>query len=136
MSDPVATVVVCDEMLISLTGKMNIFGIYTGDITIASEEQKIAQLVVIFHIECDLAAPPRALSVEVRLPGEPVIQNNIPPIVPPATPQRTKWVFRWPILIQQPTLRAGRIETKIVHDKGIIEPVPQLIVRTPEPTKH
>ena len=76
-------------------------------------------------IETDINYPFKSLAVEVTLPGAQPIRNpvlvflsslNVPK-------DRTRLFYRHPLLIQSPILRAGRIEAKIIHEKGELEVV-------------
>jgi hypothetical protein len=119
MSERRASVFVCDELLISLNGKFNALGMYTGDIAIFGQEATSAQLIFVFQIECDLTDPFRSLIAQVTLPGEGPRQMPIPFMIPaPVQEGSERWTIRWPFLIALPTLRPGRIETKVIHEKG------------------
>ena len=121
MSERQAVVFICDEVLVSLTGKFNLLGMYTGDIAILAAEVPSPQLVFVFQIECDITDPYRLLIAQVTLPGEGPRQMPVPFMIPSPLPEgRTRWVTRWPFLIPFPTLRPGRIEAKVIHEKGEI----------------
>ena len=77
-----ASVIICDELLFSITGKINLLGSYTGDITIPTDPTQIAQLLFYFLVETDVQDPYRSLTFQVKLPqADPVTQ--ILPAVPP-----------------------------------------------------
>lgn len=117
-----ATLLVCDDLLYSLTGKINLFGIYTGDIGVPLQMQATGQLVFLFLLEGDLSERPGRVTLEVSLPGEssPNRLDVGPLAVPAAAPGRTRWNLRLPFLVAQPVLRPGRIEAKIIHGKDEI----------------
>lgn len=126
-----ASVFVCDDVWVSLNGKFNVLGMYTGDIAISGREAHSPQLVFVFQIECDFTDPYRSLIAQVTLPGEEPRQMTIP-ITP--TPQgRKHWTIRWPFLVTLPTLRPGRIEAKVIHEKGELIAGDQWIVEIPSP---
>jgi len=112
-----ATVIVSDELLISLTGKVTILGAYTGDIKIMQEPTTVAQLVFLFIIETSLEDPYRNLTVQVTFPEAEPVRQDIP-IGVVVSPERTRWISRWPLLIPQPILRPGRIDAKLFHEQG------------------
>ncbi len=128
-----ASVIVCDEMLVSLTGKLTIAGLYTGDIGIASDPGTTQQLVFLFVVEGPIEDPVRTLEVEVTLPGEKAIRMPVAVTIPDQVPPgRRNWTIRWPVLMIQPTLRPGRISAKVIHDKGEIEvATPWVTIRLP-----
>lgn len=118
---------VADEIFYNLHGKAVLQGIYHTDLTIPGEQITAPQLIFFFVIETDLSNPFHSIQVEVTLPGaEPVRQ---PVLIPPpqfitaqanSQPERTRFYLRHPLLIQTPTLRAGRIEAKVIHEAGEI----------------
>jgi hypothetical protein len=118
MSHRQATVLVCDEILISLTGKFNLLGNYTGDITIQTDPTAVAQLIFYFIIETDVSDLYRSLSVQVTLPESAPITQVVPLLVIAPQPNRSRWTTRYPLLIRNPSLRPGRIEAKVIHDTG------------------
>jgi hypothetical protein len=116
-----ATVLVCDELLISVTGKFTLLGNYTGDISIPTVPTIVPQLVFYFIIESDINDVYRSLSLQVALPKSPPIVQPLPIILQtPTQPDRSRWTMRWPLLVSQPTLNPGRIETKVIHESGEI----------------
>lgn len=121
-----ANVIICDELLFSITGKTNIIGIYTTDISIPVDPTQVPQLIFFFVIETDVGDLFKSLSLHVTLPGSaPIIQPL--PMIPQiaAAPGRARWTLRWPLLLPQPMLRPGRIEAKVIHESG------ELIAGTP-----
>jgi hypothetical protein len=121
-----ASVIICDEMLYSLSGKFNFLGAYPSDLTIPADPTTSAQLIFYFVIEADVTDPYKSLRMEITLPEQtPVVQQM--PVIPtvPVHPDRPRWTLRWPIVIPQPTLRPGRIVAKVIHESG------ELIAGTP-----
>ena len=80
----------------------------------------VPQLVFLFQIETDINDLFEKLQVQVTLPGESPRLVDVPivPFTPP--PDRTRWRLHWPLLIQQATLRPGRVEVKVIHETGDI----------------
>jgi len=117
-----ASVIICDDLLVSLSGRFNVTGIFTGDIGIPSSPSFAAQFVFLFTIETDIDDQYQSLAVEVTFPGQQQpLRMDIPIGTPiPPMPGRTRWTLRWPMLIQQIMLIPGRIEAKVIHEKGEI----------------
>ncbi len=121
MSGRQASVFVCDELLISLTGKFNALGIYTGDIVIPNEITA-HQIVFVFQIEFDIDDPMSSAVLEVKFPGEENPRQLAVPVGPVTSVEgRSRWIIRWPFPVQMVHLRPGRISTKVIHDKGEID---------------
>jgi hypothetical protein len=119
---------VCDEALVSLSGKLTLAGVFTGDIAIQGDEQVTPQLVFIFLIEGDEADYTQSLTLQVTLPGEkPRISAQQ---IPPLAPGRARWTFRWPFLLTQTMLRPGSIEVKILYEKGEVTATAPRIINT------
>jgi hypothetical protein len=113
-----ANVLVCDDLWYSIAGKINLFGIYTGDIVIAADTQLVAQLIFFFTVEGDLSEPPtKALTLEVALPNDPprtmVIQS--PVLGDGKASGRTRWFSRTPFVLPQIQLRPGRIRARVLY---------------------
>jgi hypothetical protein len=125
-----ATAFVCDDVLISLSGKFNAIGMYTSDIVIPSDTITVNQLVFLFHMECELSDPFKSLVMEVSLPGEEPKSMPIAFAIPPSIEGRTKWTLRWPFLISMAVLRPGRVSTRVLHDQGVIDSGGVWIVKT------
>jgi hypothetical protein len=107
---------VCDEVLYSLTGKVNLLGIYTTDIGIPRESHLAPQLAFFFSLEGSIDEQPQApMMLEVVLPGGGGATLEVPRQPPLNSPQsgRTKWYLRIPVLAQQAVLRSGRIVGKV-----------------------
>lgn len=130
-----ASVIICDELLFSITGKINLLGSYTGDITIPTDPTQIAQLLFYFLVETDVQDPYRSLTFQVKLPqADPVTQ--ILPAVPPIQilPERPRFTMRWPLLISQPLLHPGRVEAKVIHESGeLVAGAPWIILAGQQP---
>ena len=64
-----ATVVVADDALYSLSGKLNLSGVYGTDISIPFDPTHAAQLIFCFIIEAEPDDPYQQIVVRVELPG-------------------------------------------------------------------
>ena len=124
MTERHASVLVADELLTSLNGKQVLSGIYTSDIVIPSSGTTTSQLVFFFIIETDIDAPFDEITIELTLPGEPPISIPSPKLAPPLSPgdrkKPSRQILRVPALLNFPRLNAGKIQAKIIHDKGEI----------------
>lgn len=124
-----ATSFICDEVMHSLTGKIFVQGMYTGDISIPSDEFTVSQLVFFFLIDGPAEDLFKSIALEVLLPGQSPARMQIPLSLPAQRdPLRTRISIKTPFLILQPVLRPGRIETRVVHDKGEIDAGGQWII--------
>jgi hypothetical protein len=129
-----ATVIICDEILFSLTGKFNILGNYTADLSIPQNPTQLPQLVFLFLIETDATDPFQSLSLRVAFPDSEPIKHSIPTFANPVTLERPRSTIRWPLLIPQPSLRPGPIEAKVIHEKGeLIAATPWVVLASPQP---
>jgi hypothetical protein len=133
-----ATLIIADEIYFNLHGKAILQGIYNTDLVIPSDPSNAAQLLFYFIIETDITDPFKNLSVEFTLPGSPPVRQFI--FVPPpevvaaiakSQPQRNRFTVKHPVLIPGPTLRAGRIEAKVITESDEIPITPQWIILNP-----
>jgi hypothetical protein len=117
-----AVVLACDDLLVSLNGKLAISGLYTGDILIPSQPFLLAQLIFLFVIEGTVDDLPKLLTLEIQLPGQPSIQNRIdlPPGGIQPESERARWTLKMPLRIAPALLSEGRIEAKVIHENGEI----------------
>jgi hypothetical protein len=123
-----ATVIVCDEFFTSLTGKMTLSGIYTGDIVIPSSPIIAGQLIFFFIVEGNVSDPFNLLELEIALPGETPVRISVPVHAMEVLPDRPRTIYRWPLLISPAILIAGPIIAKVIHEKGeMLPPVPRIL---------
>lgn len=118
-----AALLVADEIYYNLYGKAILQGIYHSDLVIPINPSTAPQLLFYFMMETDVADPFRSLAVEITLPGNPPVRNQVLvtfPIPPAAVQERTRLFYRHPLLIQAPILRPGHIEAKVIHEGGEI----------------
>jgi hypothetical protein len=122
MADRQATMLVADDLLVALNGKLHFSGIYPGDIAIPADPTIVSQLVFYFMVETDLKEPLQSLALEISLPQSEPIRLPGPAIQPPTVilPGRTRQFYRWPQLVQSVFLRPGKIQAKLIHESGEI----------------
>jgi hypothetical protein len=127
-----ATVLVADEMTYSLSGKFNVFGVYTTDINIPSDPSFTTQLVFLFIIETSPDDPYQKVELLVQLPGGE--SRHLPLTISNlrlgAADQR-RWCLKYPLLFNSPILRPGPIEAKVIHERGEISTAAPFILLNP-----
>jgi hypothetical protein len=119
-----ASLLVCDDLLYSLAGKLTLLGVYTGDISIPAPTWTVGQLVFLFLMNGDLTErPTQPLDLEVTLPGS-APQTMVFPtsFAPSPASGRTKWFLRTPFLLQNVILRPGRIAANVKHGDFVMNP--------------
>jgi hypothetical protein len=135
-----AIMLVADEMYFNLNGKAILQGIYPGDLVMPTDPSTAPQLIFYFVIETDINDPFKSLIVEVTLPESQPVQQAVfvpqfRPIVFP--PEKTRITCRQPLLIQNPILRAGRIEARIIHENGELQVGgPWIMLASPAPKSN
>lgn len=121
-----ANLLICDDLMFSLSGKMTAIGIYTGDIGIPTSEHRTGQLIFMFMLQGDLTEQPtEPMVLEVTFPGEQPHSMTLPPPVFGQNFEgsgRTKWFQRTPFMIQNVILRPGQIKTRIRYGKLELNP--------------
>ncbi|OAF11769.1 hypothetical protein AYJ54_07875 [Bradyrhizobium centrolobii] len=115
-----ASVVVCDDVLVAMNGKVFLNGVYTSDIAVPAEGLTVGQLVFYFTAETPKDNPFQKITLKVTPPGAvPAVLDipleNLPPL---SNPERPKMFVRAPILLQQIQLRPGKIETTVLTEAG------------------
>jgi hypothetical protein len=128
-----ATLVVADDASYTLTGKINLSGIYPTDINIPRNPTFAGQLVFMFVIETEPNDPYRQISLRVELPGGDSRQLELQVgTFKDGESDKIRWCLKFPLLFQNPVLRPGPIAASVIHDKGIILTVaPSLVLRPP-----
>jgi hypothetical protein len=114
-----ASVMVCDEILFGLTGKVYLQGVYTADITIPGGELHVNQLIFYFTAETSKEKPFKKITLKVVAPEMPPAQFELPTVeVLPqiANDARPKMIMRAPLLMQQLVLKPGKIETTVITE--------------------
>jgi hypothetical protein len=118
-----ASVLVCDDIRLEISGKLIIIGAYTQDIVIPSDEFVVNQIYFLFLAECQRSEPFKSLKFEVTLPGnEPVAvdMGKPPPLADDVMPERERLYVRQAIQIPAAKLRPGKIMARVIHDGGVI----------------
>jgi hypothetical protein len=110
----------CDDVLVALSGKMTIAGMYTSDIIIPNEGIQIAQLVAVFTIRTPMETPFQKLVLQISMPGEenPQQIDLSGQSKSASIPGRTTLNYKLPFLIGNPILHSGPIEAKVIHESG------------------
>lgn len=116
MSERRATVIVCDEILYSVTGKVFLQGVYQSDIAIPGSELAIGQLLFYFIVETPRERPFQKVALKIILPQMPPTTIETQLTFLPVPPDRKTMVLRAPFLLQQPILRPGKVETLVVTE--------------------
>jgi hypothetical protein len=131
-----ASVIVCDDILIGLTGKVHLQGVYPSDITIPGDVLSINQLVFYFTAETPKDKPFKKLVLKVTPPGAGPTQIEIPlsSVSQVSNPERPKMILRAPLLMQQVLLRPGKIEAKVITESEELDAGGIWISSTSPPT--
>ena len=130
-----AIVIACDDMHVSITGKLALSGVYTGDIVIPAKESLISQMVLLFLVDGEIGSIPDSVKIEVMLPGESPREFSMNLPRPPELNDqvRTSWTLKLPIPLFQTMLRLGQIKARIFYGSEIIEVDGPWIVRATAP---
>jgi hypothetical protein len=124
-----ASLLVADEATLTLSGKLNIFGIYPTDITILSDPTSARQLVFAFFVETDPDDPFQRLELHVALPGGDERHMIVSlPSLRDGQADKIRWSLKFPLLFQNPRLKPGPIKATVTHEKGILTPAAPVIV--------
>jgi hypothetical protein len=124
MSERKASFLVCDDLLFSMNGKVNLTGIYTQDIVISTEELQLPQLIFFFVVETPKDQLFQKITFRIELPGLPPADSEFPVGVRKAAlldDRRKMITWRHPIMLQQPILRPGRVSASVIHETGTID---------------
>jgi hypothetical protein len=113
-----ASVIVCDDILFGMTGKVFLQGVYTTDIIISGTELTLPQLVFYFSIESSKENLFKKLILKIAPPTLPPLHQEIPiqNIQQLTNPDRPKMIVRAPMMFQQIVLRPGKIETLVITE--------------------
>jgi hypothetical protein len=121
MTERAAHLLVADDLRIALTGKLDLYGIYTGDIIIPGERLVANQLVFLWTVETDAKDPFQTLTFEITLPQAEPNRFSLSLLASPPIPDgRTRRYVKQPQLVQPAILRPGRIQAKVIHERGEI----------------
>lgn len=127
-----STLLVCDDVRFEFNGKAILVGVYTADIVIPISPFTAGQIYFFFSFECGVDEIPKSLAFEVTLPGQKPLRwpVHISPDIKIPEDRRTAYV-RQPCPVFSPQLIAGRIEAKVIHDRGEISVGAPWIVHMP-----
>jgi hypothetical protein len=134
MSDRRASFLICDEVLVAVSGKFTVAGVFTGDIGIPPSKLTLGQLVVLFQIDTPIEQPFKKLVLQVSIPGESTPrQMDVTALIAMAAPMpslagRTKITYRVPFPLFMVQLEAGAIEVKVLHEEGELDAGKQWVV--------
>lgn len=132
MSDAKAMMFVCDDMSFSITGKINISGMFTSDVIIPSSPTLVPQMVFLFAIELPIENGYTPVALEILLPNEPEPRRlSLPSQNILFVPERNRRSIKFPYLIQNAMLHCGKIEGSVVCDERTIS-AGRMWVNTPE----
>jgi hypothetical protein len=124
----------CDDILMSVSGKINIIGLYGGDILIPAPGALLNQLVFFFTIEWAKEDPIEKITLKITLPNTEARQMEAIFQLPAHLkndPKKKRVTLRHPFVMQNVLLYPGRIECLVATDKGEVETAP-LWITTPE----
>lgn len=128
-----STFFVCDDVHVTLTGKLIMIGVYTADIIISEEGSSLGQLVFVFHVELEKDTKEKEFILEVTLPGEEKSLTMSAPIgVQPKLSRRRFSYYTIPFLVQNQKLQSGKIEAKVRLGKNEIFAGEKLVMTVPE----
>jgi hypothetical protein len=134
---PNVYVLFCDDIRIEITGKLMVWGMYTGDILIPSDGFVVPRLQLLFGVDGPLDSKPTALEIEVTLPGsEPRLERPAIATLPPAPEGRTRWAMRHAVLFLGQPLSPGKIKAVVRIDGNEYVPSTPWIVLPPQPAPN
>ena len=115
-----ATILVCDDARLEISGKAFLVGIYLDDIAIPFISFQVQKLCFFLILEGDLNKVPQQAKLEITLPGLSPYQWDLPLSTPanPVTPGRTRFVYRHPFPVYNIPLSPGRIAGRILFPGG------------------
>ena len=105
-----ASVMTADEALLSVSGKLNVIGIYTTDIHITTDPTIANQLVFVFQIETEPNDLFQQITLRVELPGGDSRQQMLTlQTFRDGLADKIRWSLKFPLLFQNPILKPGPI---------------------------
>lgn len=118
-----ATVLVCDDARLEMSGKAFLIGVYLDDIAIPFISFPIQKLCFFLVLEGDLREVPQQAKLEIALPGLSPYQWDLPLNAPPTSlaPGRTRFVYRHPFHINSIPLGPGRIAGRVMFPGGEVK---------------
>jgi hypothetical protein len=131
-----AALLTADEATLSVSGKLNVFGIYPTDIAIPADPTTVRQLVFVFVVETDPNDLFERLEFDVVLPGGDRRHLAVSlHTMFDGQADKIRWSLKYPLLFQNAILKPGPIRAIVTHDKGTITPAaPVIVLGVPSPT--
>jgi len=124
MSSRTASVLVCDDILFGMNGKVVLQGVYAADINIPGREILVPQLVFYFSVQTPKTNRFKRVTLKVTPPGGTNTLVDLPiSETPPAAinAERPLMIIRAPVLVQYIMLRPGKIETTVITENEEID---------------
>jgi len=130
-----ASLITADDTTLSITGKLNITGVYATDISIPTDPMIASQLVFIFIVETDPDDIYQKLDLRVDLPGGDFRQVPVNlTALRIGEADKIRWSLKSPLLFQNAILKPGPIIATAIHEKGVLQPAaPFIVLRPPFP---
>jgi hypothetical protein len=127
-----ATVITADEATLTVSGKLNIIGIYTADINIPIDPYIVGQLVFVFVVETDPDNRFEKLELRIDLPGGDFrrLPVNLG-AMRDGESDKIRWSLKFPLLFQNAVLKPGPIVASVIHENGVIHATAPVIVHIP-----
>jgi len=115
-----AFLAVCDDVFISLSGKLVMNGVYTSDIGIAGGEAILPQIVFVFMLEMfSVEGYPLSITTRVTIPGNlSPLERQFNIVPPPDMNGRKSFSIYLPVLAQNVLIRPGQIEASVIFPDG------------------
>lgn len=116
-----ASMIICDDLRMEVTGKLFLIGVYPGNIGIPVEGSIAGQLMFFFSFDCPIEDTPANITFEIILPGERPEQATVSVNRPEPDGKHTRWFMRQVIAVQGKTLRAGKILARVTADNAEVD---------------
>jgi hypothetical protein len=127
-----AVVIAADEALISVSGKLNVLGIYATDINIPTDPMVVGQLVFLFVVETNPDEPFQKLELRIDLPSGDFRQLPVNlSTLRDGQADKVRWSLKFPVLFQNAILKPGPIVATVIHEGGMLLPAAPYIVYKP-----
>ncbi|MGA2312861.1 MAG: hypothetical protein ABSF87_10915 [Xanthobacteraceae bacterium] len=130
-----ASLITADDSTFSISGKLNVIGIYATDITIPTDPMIASQLVFLFIVEADPSDPYQKLDLRIDLPSGDFRQVPVNlTTLRAGEADKIRWSLKFPLLFQNAILKPGPIVATAIHEKGVLQPAaPVIVLRPPFP---
>ena len=125
---------VCDDVFISLSGKLVMNGVYTSDLGVVGQEAFLPQIVFVIILELPLTeAYPLSLVARITIPGPSMIERQFNLALPPVISERKSFSFYLPVLVQNVAVRPGQIDACVIFPDGELFVGSHIVVGTAAP---